>query len=1090
MATYQNVTVGYGVDFDIDMFDTPSDDLKYKFSWQNDFYIVGYTLYIQRNDKVDGFSIDCDWETIGDKELYAIIEDTDGDMMACSSVVFAKDGAVMNNVKMERGLFIINDTSDPKNQDDRRWSAEVHGLNICGEYAICYAYDDSILSNVSVSNGELRSYSIDVRDLTVSGLGKVALYDGSGTETLNIKGGFVYAISGSYIKTVTITGGELVVDEGANVDNISVSGKGILITQGDTVFRKAVFGKGGLLVVSEGANSNIMDYEYQAGSRISIASGIYSTVGSTGLNFAEGVIVGYGFNNERLTYRIGNTYYSASKNISRNYVAAYNQAEMTDGQQAYDMIVEDGGSFWADGGTISGLTVNMNYAIFADNAVGNNVVLNSPDLIESDVFCQVGDNSKINGIKLNDKTQLRIFDQVQVSNVTMNDWAYCYTSSQCNGAEINTVTINDTSYMDVDGATSIEHMILNSGVVEISGISQISDVLMNGGAIHSWDTGNKIGGIKQYGGVVAVQGQVDGITVYKGARLAQVGDSTSSGEISNMTLQAGAWLSISNISTINGGFDPSAITVGYDFHSGYQVNNRESYKYIVTFYNKYYIANGYTAKETCISVGNTDVILKSGGTMIGGDIENGCLTVEGYSTMSGKFNLYGETYYQDDDYGFYLASGVHFLTDDTDIEGATFNFVLGQNKQLENYDADTTDLSGLGLNFDENFGDDEEYTVDLALTIDKDLKSGEEYSIYLGTGFKMDHISVYNKNGKYIGQVSYGHNLVADGKTISLAVLNPTGKTYEREWGLYVVSQEADKTVGDIDGNGISDVLMTISQKTHAHYGSTGAWLIQPNNTAKWGDLSTLNTDNRIFGMGSTAVDKKTKDIYIENTATHTIGAWVTNNAGQVSSWKTIGTFDNNTQILGLGDFNGDGVTDLLQRNSNGAVGCYFTSGSKIGWNYFQSLGNEWSLSAVGDFNNDGRDDIVLKHDQGFAGCWLTNTDGTVAWSDLSTLNDDFKIVGAGDFNGDGTDDVLLEKNGYFGVWLVKNGGAYDWMGLGTTSGKLEQIGDFNGDGVDDLRIRTATGDLGALLVKGEDNLEWKYYGSVGNEWSTSLASL
>ena len=36
----------------------------------------------------------------------------------------------------------------------------------------------------------------------------------------------------------------------------------------------------------------------------------------------------------------------------------------------------------------------------------------------------------------------------------------------------------------------------------------------------------------------------------------------------------------------------------------------------------------------------------------------------------------------------------------------------------------------------------------------------------------------------------------------------------------------------------------------------------------------------------------------------------------------------------------------------------------------------------------------------------------------------------------------------------------------------------------------TAAGDLGAQLVKGADNLSWKYYGSVGNEWSTSLAAL
>ena len=64
-------------------------------------------------------------------------------------------------------------------------------------------------------------------------------------------------------------------------------------------------------------------------------------------------------------------------------------------------------------------------------------------------------------------------------------------------------------------------------------------------------------------------------------------------------------------------------------------------------------------------------------------------------------------------------------------------------------------------------------------------------------------------------------------------------------------------------------------------------------------------------------------------------------------------------------------------------------------------------------------------------------------------------------------------------------------MGLGDQGDvTVEQIADFDSDGKDDLRIRTAAGDLGAQLVKGADTLDWKYYGSVGAEWSTSLAAL
>ncbi len=134
---------------------------------------------------------------------------------------------------------------------------------------------------------------------------------------------------------------------------------------------------------------------------------------------------------------------------------------------------------------------------------------------------------------------------------------------------------------------------------------------------------------------------------------------------------------------------------------------------------------------------------------------------------------------------------------------------------------------------------------------------------------------------------------------------------------------------------------------------------------------------------------------------------------------------------------------------------------------------------------------MVLKHDAGFAGSWLTQSDCTMAWANLDTLPTGFAIVGAGDFNGDGTDDVLLKKGTYYGAWTVQNGNAAGWFGLGDLgSVTVEQSADFDADGKDDLRIRTAAGDLGTQLVKGADNLQWRYYGSVGAEWSTALAAI
>ena len=332
----------------------------------------------------------------------------------------------------------------------------------------------------------------------------------------------------------------------------------------------------------------------------------------------------------------------------------------------------------------------------------------------------------------------------------------------------------------------------------------------------------------------------------------------------------------------------------------------------------------------------------------------------------------------------------------------------------------------------------------------------------------------------------------APGKTLSITYADSddgTGAAVTVQKKVVVPNgEEPLRAADDLNGDGRADVVMSIVEAGHGAEGATGAWLIKSDRTAAWGDLSTRNPGWEIFGIGAASPGKPTGDVYLKS-AGNVIGAWVTDESGLVAGWETVGAFDADTQVLGLGDFDGDGRTDLLLRNVNGAVGCHLTDGT--GWHYFQSLGDEWQISAVGDLNGDGRDDVVLKHDAGFAGSWLTQSDCTMTWADLDTLPETFAIVGCGDFNGDGTDDVLLRNGGYYGAWLVEDGRAAGWMGLGDLgSVAVEQIADFDGDGIDDLRIRTTAGDLGAQLVKGADTLNWSYYGSVGSEWSTRLAAI
>ena len=300
----------------------------------------------------------------------------------------------------------------------------------------------------------------------------------------------------------------------------------------------------------------------------------------------------------------------------------------------------------------------------------------------------------------------------------------------------------------------------------------------------------------------------------------------------------------------------------------------------------------------------------------------------------------------------------------------------------------------------------------------------------------------------------------------------------------------ATNVEGDVDGNGLADVIMTITQANHPNRGSSGVWKIQENQTAAWGGLSKLGVGSVLFGFGKTASGKETNDVYYYDPKTKYLAAWITGANGQVQGWQKINKFNSNMNAVGLGDFNGDGQTDVLLRSDTGYVGFWFTSGAINGWKGIQGMGSEWELAAIGDFNGDGIDDVALAHDAGFAGCWLTQADGKVVWSNLDVLNKN-ELAGAGDFDGDGTDDILLKNGNYYSAWIVKNGNASSWMGLGSFNGVVEQIADFNGDGKDDLRIRVNGKQVGVELVNCDGKkLTWKGYGSLGTEWSTSIASI
>jgi hypothetical protein len=287
----------------------------------------------------------------------------------------------------------------------------------------------------------------------------------------------------------------------------------------------------------------------------------------------------------------------------------------------------------------------------------------------------------------------------------------------------------------------------------------------------------------------------------------------------------------------------------------------------------------------------------------------------------------------------------------------------------------------------------------------------------------------------------------------------------------------APQTRSDFDGDGRADIFWRNSASGENYVYPMNGTTIEPTE----GYVRTVADQNwQVAGIGDFDGDGKA-DIVWRNGWTGENYVYFMNGTAIAGEGYLRTVADQNWQVARIGDLDGDGKDDIVWRNaSTGENYLYPMDGLSIKGTegHLRTVADaSWQIAGVADFDGDGKADIVWRNSASGEN-YLYPMDGTTILGTegyLRTVADlDWRIVGVGDLDADGRGDIVWRNR------LTGENYLYPMDGttiLGTegylravpdTDWKVKALGDYDGDGKADILWRNAmTGENYLYLMDG-----------------------
>ena len=224
-------------------------------------------------------------------------------------------------------------------------------------------------------------------------------------------------------------------------------------------------------------------------------------------------------------------------------------------------------------------------------------------------------------------------------------------------------------------------------------------------------------------------------------------------------------------------------------------------------------------------------------------------------------------------------------------------------------------------------------------------------------------------------------------------------------------------------------------------------------------------------------------DILWRNTGNGNDAIWKSGNAATPQA--VTGVSNQTWAVAGAADFDGDNKADILWHNTGNGANVIWKSGNSTTTMAVTSTALAWTVAGAGDFDGDGKADILWRNTSSGANVIWKSGSSATPQAVTTVPSQAWTVAGVADFDGDHKADILWRNtaSGTNTIWKSGNSATPQAVASVALAWVVAGTGDFDGDTKADILWRNLASGQNVIFKSGNQATPQAVTGVNSQSW-------